>query len=447
MFLLLKNEKRFCIVALIWGVLFTFLIPLWQVPDEYAHVEMIGQAIKNEELASVLLEEVPLEEHRIRWNLEERIDVTTLCEAMVKKAEYQRAALFPRGISIRILSHLPAALGIFVGILFKLPAYWVLIVGRLFSLVFYIIVCGVSLELMPLEKDLFELIMLLPMCIQEAASLSYDAVLLPLSFLIVSYILYLKFKAIKIGIWDVLIIAGMLFWIALIKPPYVVLAGICLSVSSQKIHIKIGKYIITGDIVEKLKWVIPVVLAVIIYLGRSNTWIRLVVATLRHLYRTMWLFGRTCKVWGAHIFESMMGKFGYFDARTATWFMAAVAAFGLVIAMTTIKGTTVSEVHLTVKDKVIIYIVLGVCFYLVTVSMISFTAGDNTQDWNKALYEITEIHGLQGRYYIPMLILFLLPMPKILEMKEQVYRKLVVGAYVFACIYTCGVICVRYWTI
>lgn len=447
MFLLLINEKRFCVMALIWGALFTFLIPLWQVPDEYLHVEMIGQAIRNEDLAVVLLEEVPLEEHRVRWNPEERIKVTTLYESMVKKAEYQWTDCIPQGISIKILSHLPAALGICLGVLFRFPAYWVLITGRLFSLIFYIIVCAVSLELMPLEKELFELVMLLPMCVQEAASLSYDAVLLPLSFLIVSYVLYLKFKALKIGICNVLIIAGILCWIALIKPPYVVLGGVCLIVPRQKIHIKAGKYEITGDTVKKIRWVVLVALAGAIYLGRDNTWIRLVMATLRHLYRTMWLFGRTCKVWGNHIFESMMGKFGYFDARTATWFMAAMAAFGIVIAMTTIKGTTVSETHLTVKDKVIMYIALGVCFYLVTVSMISFTAGYNTYDWDKALYEITEIHGLQGRYYIPMIILFLLPMPKILEMKEQVYKKIVVGAYIFACIYTCGVICVRYWTI
>ena len=77
--------------------------------------------------------------------------------------------------------------------------------------------------------------------------------------------------------------------------------------------------------------------------------------------------------------------------------------------------------------------------------MISFTAGYDTTDWSSALFEITEIHGLQGRYYIPLLPLFLLPFPKILEMEAKIYTKVIIGAYVFACMYTCGVIGMRYW--
>lgn len=447
----IKRQGRFCIMALIWGVLFTFLIPLWQVPDEYEHAKMIGQEIKNETLAGVLLEEAPLEEHRVRWNLEEKIDIRFMRDAMLKEPEYSRADCIPKGISIKIVRHFPAVVGISLGALLRLPAYWVLILGRLFSLGFYIVVCVISLELMPLKKELFEIVMLLPMCIQEAASLSYDAVLIPLCFLIVAYILYLKYVASKVGIRDVLVIIGIVLCIVLIKPPYIVLGGIFLLVPAQKIHIEIGKYTITGNTIMRLKWAACVAtlfaVAVAVYLGRNNAWVELVEVTLIHLPRTIWLFGRTCKVWGTHIFESMIGKFGYFDARTATWFMAAETAFGLVVSMTNIKKADVSPVNLTVKDKVILYIVLGVCFYLVTVSMISFTVGYDSSDWSGALYEITEIHGLQGRYYIPMLMLFLLPLPKILEMEEKVYRKAIVGWYIFACIYTCSVIGVRYWCV
>lgn len=291
--------------------------------------------------------------------------------------------------------------------------------------------------------------MLLPMCIQEAASLSYDAVLMPMCFLIVAYVLYLKFTAPKILVRNLLTLIGIVFCIALIKPPYVVLGGVLLIVPLNKVHIRLGKHVLTGDMVTKFKWAVCTgmlaAVAAVIYLGRENTWIKLVEATFIHFPRTVWLFGRTCKVWGTHIFESMVGKFGYFDARTATWFMAAMSAFVLVIAMTTIRKTEPSTVHLAVKDKVIMYIVLGFCFYLVTISMISFTVGYDTIDWGSALYGITEVHGLQGRYYIPLLPLFLLTFPKILEMEEKNYKKVIIVAYVFFCVYTCGVIGVRYW--
>ena len=307
---LLKKNRRFCIMALIWGALFTFLIPLWQVPDEYEHLKMIGKEIKNEYLAEALLEDVPLDEHRIRWNQEEKIDVRILMEVMFKKAGYQKNASFPKGISIKIVRHFPATFGLLIGIWLGLPTYWVLIVGRLFSLMFYITVCTISLELIPLEKELFEIILLLPMCIQEVASLSYDAVLMPMCFLVIAYALYLKFTAPKIGMRDVLIFMGSILCIALIKPPYIVLGGVILIVPLNKVHIKIGRYVIAGETINKLKWptctVILAAAGTVIYCGRNNTWIKLVEATFLHFPRTVWLFGRTCKVWGTHIFESMV---------------------------------------------------------------------------------------------------------------------------------------------
>ena len=145
-----RQNRRFYIAALIWGVLFIFLIPLWQVPDEYEHLKMIGMEIKNESMAKSLFEEVPLEEHRVRWSMEERINIRTLKDAMLKKAEYPRNDCLPQGISLKIVRHFPATLGISVGIILGLPAYWVLTVGRFFSLLFYITVCAIALRLMPL---------------------------------------------------------------------------------------------------------------------------------------------------------------------------------------------------------------------------------------------------------------------------------------------------------
>ena len=340
------QTKCFCIVALIWGMLYAFLIPLWQVPDEIEHIKMIEQEIKSSNLAETMLEEAPLEEHRVRWNLEEQIDVRLLKDAMMKKAEYQKADCLPRGISIRIVRHFPAAMGISLGVLLGVPAYWVLMMGRFFSLVFYVAVCAVSLRLMPLNRELFTAVMLLPICIQEAASLSYDAVLMPLCFLLIAYLLYCAIKTGKIAIP---VIIGIIFCIGVIKPPYIVLSGIFLTIPMQKIHIKIGKYVITGESMMKLKWVVCVVAAAAViacvYLGRDNQWISLVMVTLTDLPRTIWLIGRTGKVWGEHIFESMIGKFGYFDARTATWFIAMLTSFVMITAMADIKGTKVSEVR------------------------------------------------------------------------------------------------------
>lgn len=447
-----NQEIRFCVITLIWGILFAFLIPLWQVPDEYAHAEMIGQEIRNENLAAILLEEAHLDERRVRWNTEEKVNLETLEKTMWKTPQYDKADCLPKGISLKIVRHLPAAVGIQLGVMFRVPAYWVVILGRLFSLLFYIVVCNNALKQLPVKKELLELVMLLPICIQEAASLSYDAVLISLCFWLLSRSLHFRFTATRVGLCDILTIIGVLVCIALIKPPYIVLGGIFLIVPIQKMCLKFGKCMITGENIRKFRWQICIfVVAVIVlalYLERDNIWVRLVAATLMNFKRTFWLFGRTCKVWGEDIFCSMIGSFGYFSQpTTAAWFIAVVPAFILVISMTKLKRADTLEEGFLVRDKVIMYLVLACCFYLVTVSMISMTAGYDTRDWVKAMYEITYISGLQGRYYIPMLMLFLLPMPPILEMEEKVYKKIRIGYYILICVYTCIAVGDRYWIV
>lgn len=447
-----RQEIRFCVTAFIWGILFAFLIPFWQVPDEYAHAEMIGQEIKNEKLGALLLEEAPMDEHRVRWDTDEKVDLETLEDTIWKTPQYNRADCLLRGVSIKIVRHLPAVIGIQIAVLFRVPVYWVLFLGRLSSLLFYIIVCNVALKHMPVQKELLELVMLLPMCIQEAASLSYDAVLLPLCFWVFSYALYLKFEASWFGLREILMIIGVLLCIALIKIPYVVLGGAFLIVPPQKVRIAIGKIVITGEHIVKFRWQIGMFVtvagAVGLYCMRDNIWVKLVVATLTNFSRTLWLFGRTCKVWGDDIYQSMIGCFGYFDKPTVSaWFLTLVPALVLVIALTDLKKTDVTAKSLSMKDKVILYLMGGGCFYLVTVSMISFTAGYDTQDWVKAMYEITEIGGLQGRYYIPILMFLLFPLPFIFEMKEKVYKRIRAGYYVLACTYTCSAVAARYWPI
>lgn len=153
-------------------------------------------------------------------------------------------------------------------------------------------------------------------------------------------------------------------------------------------------------------------------------------------------------MWGDDIYQSMIGCFGYFDKPTVSaWFLTLVPALVLVIALTDLKKSDVTAKSLSMKDKVILYLMGGGCFYLVTVSMISFTAGYDTQDWVKAMYEITEIGGLQGRYYIPILMFLLFPLPFIFEMEEKVYKRIRAGYYVLACAYTCSAVAARYWPI
>ncbi len=106
--------------------------------------------------------------------------------------------MLPKAIHISVIKHLPATLGIILGILLGMPAYWVMQFGEIFLLIFYVYICYLSLKLMPIKKEVMALLMLFPMAIQQASSINYDAVLLPMCYLFIAYIFYLKFEKKKL---------------------------------------------------------------------------------------------------------------------------------------------------------------------------------------------------------------------------------------------------------
>lgn len=449
-----NGQKRFTIMAAVWGMLFLFLILPWQGPDEYAHVGMIGYALGVSELPDFLHADLDLDEHRIRWNPDGReggsIELGQVLAAMHQKPGYDRKDCLPRAISIRIISHLPAAVGMEIGILLGLPTYWVMTLGKFCALMTYIFCGNIALKLMPVRKEILELTMLMPMCIQQAASLNYDGVLLPASFLLIAFLFYLKYEADQVGLREVLAVLLLLSCIAIVKLPYVMMGGLVFLIPVRKISISLGRIKVTGDMLYKARWIICLlcvaVIASIVYVGRNNMWIGIVCGSVANPIATIRLLGRTWLVWSEDLVLSFVGNFGWMDAPVAIWFAAAAIALFIVMAMTKITGFDDSPQYaLTVRDRVIVCLVCAICIYLIAMSMVAFTVDYHSDDWGRSIRETLAISGMQGRYFIPLAPLVMVVMPHLFEMKENIYKKLITVWYVFACLYTSGVVAWRYW--
>lgn len=204
----LGNENyRFIVLASLFGLIYSFTITRWQIPDERTHLRMIGEGFNNMMYAGI-----------------------------GESTNYSIGELLPKGISKEFFRHFPAAIGILCGILLKLSPYWIIQLGELMSLAFYIIVCNRALQMTPIKKPLFEIVMLLPMCIQQASSINYDSVLLPLSFFYVAYILNLKYEKDKIVVKDFIMLCVILIFFAVIKLPYALMGLLIFLLPWEKIE-------------------------------------------------------------------------------------------------------------------------------------------------------------------------------------------------------------------
>lgn len=456
----------FAFICILWGTAFAFLIIPWQMPDEYGHLQMIGKGIRNDALAQTLYDEMPLDHERIMFHPEEKIEGHVIKEQMKKAPSYITKELMPKGMDKELLRHLPAAAGVMLGVMLRLPVYWSLMLGKFFSLLSYVGICSLALKITPKGKALLKAVMLLPMCIQQAASLSYDAVLLPICFLFIAYILYLKLEAPVICGRNLLIIAGMVGYIAITKIPYVLLAGIIFLLPLEKTEIHMGRYKITGDRLKRWRGVILAgVLAALLsglWLFRENQWLKIVYASICQWAQTLYLFGMTWKNFAGDLLVSLVGNFGYKDTPAALWFVGGEIAFIIITGAAYIKSEARETTGLKATeayrwrgyDRAVIYLTCGACIYAITLSMVRHTAcvlffGTEDMavsiDWQEALYQIPFIGGLQGRYYIPVLLLALLPVNPIFEVKKKTYRVFASLLFAFAVLYTCSIIYGRFW--
>lgn len=448
------SSSRFVFISGIWGLLFSFLIIPWQTPDEYSHLAMIGAEIKNDQLAKLLVNDMPLEQERIRFNKDEKLDSVLFKNVLTKKPEYSAISCMPKGISIKCVRHFSATMGILLGIFLRLPTYWVLQLGELFSLLFYIFVCAKAISLTPIKKHIFEIVMLFPMCIQQAASISYDAVLLPLSFWLIAYIMHLKFEANSVGLKEILTISIILLIIAIIKIPYILLGGTILLIPIEKLKIQLNKQHILNFNRKILFSIIGIFIAgisFIIYIMKDNEFVRLFFASILEWPRTLYLFKATMNTFSEHLIVSLIGNFGWLDTPLPLLPVIILASLALIFSAIVIDD---ENTKLKKREKGLLFLIVFGLFYLITISMIPHTIlvmqyGTESVNayinYREALYQIPYIGGTQGRYYIPLLIPLFLTVPNIIIINKRRYIKLIIVIESFYIVYASHFITLRYW--
>lgn len=451
---------QFAIIAFGFGMMFSFAVIPWQTPDETAHLQFIGQEIKNENLANVFMGQLDLDFSRIAHNTDQSVDRAKLKMAMFSSAQYDRKDVLLKGISIQAVRHLPAIVGIQLGCLFHLPVYWVLQLGEFTALLFYIFVGYWILKIVPYKKRLFELVMLIPMGLHQAASLNYDAVLLPMCYLFVAYILYLQNKE-RIQWKNILILVLILGVIFVTKIPYVVLGLLVLTLPFERMYLFWGN---KRDCALNEKIVRPILVVMMVagiggflLLYRESFYVRILMACITNPVQTMHLFKATLDTFLNHLVTSFVGTFGWLDTFLFNGIPYMFVTFMLFVAMNLDDASRQTEgviKRIGKGTKVCLFssgivIVLFVTMSMIahTFLMIHFGCEDHSipVDYQQAIYQIPYIGGLQGRYYLPAALPILLCLPQAIEMEEKKYKILLILVMAFLFIACVNCLWMRYF--
>ena len=420
----LNIAKVFLVTSLTVGVVFAFLFPVFQVPDEQTHINLIyGELNWNMKLSDYASDFA--DTSRIVANYDQKVNFSTYLNFAVKAQQPEVFAL----PSLSIIKHLPQAIGLVVCSLLGLPVFAALVVSELCAVVVYSIFGYLTIKLMPFKKELITAILLLPIMLQEFPSLSYDSFLIASFYLFFAYSMHVKFIKEKFTLPDLGILLALLAVIAITKIPYALAAVLILLIPISKIDFNFGLFRIKGEFILKHKLIFSISAGVIVVLGAlaavkvlQNILIgRVLIAAIYSLKNAIVLFAKTIIAFFGRWLVELTGNFGWFDTPVALVFTVFVMANLLFLNLFdnyNVLGKP-QEKNPFKPLEITVMFVFGILMSLITILALfeHTTTAFNIDISNMSIPEIAScmnmlpyIGGVQGRYFIPVIPMLLVPL-------------------------------------
>lgn len=421
-------ERTFTVCILCLGVLYSWVLPPVSAPDEIGHYitayklsnQMMGKtAVQQYGLVYIRSEDAFIEDLYKDENLPEDKEILGQMVTEDTYRQYHERSLF--GVSqegtqvsdvwpvqTTPLAYVPQAIGITIARLLSMSGIGLLYMGRLMNLLFYTGIVYLAMKKAPFGREVLFGVSLLPMTLNLIASMSYDVMILALSFYFTAYTLWLAYEKESVGARDVAVLAATAVVLVPCKIVYGTLLGLCFLVPVKKFG-GWKKYILSAVVIAAAVIAAMVIVnsqVIASYTSEGSTYVdwaaepgysfsqvlsnqRLV---LNMLYNTL--------VWqGEHYFLTMFGSsLGNLDP------ILEVPFFIILLLMVCILGLAFRKpgenLYFKRGQKLWIGILIAACVTAVLLSMlVTYTPVSSKV-----------ISGVQGRYFLPVLPLLLMIM-------------------------------------
>lgn len=457
-------EKAFLITALAVGFVFACLIPVYQVPDEQTHLNLIYEELNwNIDIKSRNDISDFADTLRIIRNYDQKVNLLTYFNM-------QATAPLPTELSlpsIKIIRHLPQAIPFVFTSLMRLPLWMCVAFAEFSAAAVYALFGYLTIKLMPFKKEVMTAIMLLPICLQEFPSLSYDSFLLSSYFLLFAYILHIKFTKEKFTLADVAIIVLLAAVVAITKIPYVLVVTLVILIPISKIDFNFGFFRLHSTFIKRhkvvfsvlaslcLSFAIVVGIKILPHIAEGRTFI----AAVYNVKVSIGLTFTTAKFFFCEWLTQMTGNLGWFDTPVALAFTVFVIVNLLFLNLFDYNNKLkkpASNNPFKIVDIVVIVITALCMSFITMLSMFDWTMQANglstdtltISQMSEYMGELPYLGGLQGRYFLPVLPLLLVPAysPKISARLQSINHTTHLCVYhLTVYVYIACVLLNRYW--
>ncbi len=419
-------EKSFLLSMSFLGMAYLIALPAFSAPDEITHYatsyrisnQIMGVEDKDELYAVCRMSDSASEITHITTLDTYRYFYNTVFDGAKKSQEVG----FAYGEVMKkssLISHLPQAIGISLARLFNMSYAGLLYMGQLCTLITYIILTYFAIEIIPFGKKVIYAISGLPMVLHEATSFSYDAIIYGLSFLLIACLMKLIYEVKEIKPKHCVVVFVISMVLAPCKMIYSFITLLIILVSDKKFSNKLFAHVYKIALP-----LISIAYAVIFNMGEvANTssgkhiveWAGeegyTVSYVLNHIGATIKLYVATFHDQMGFYLDSMLGgSLGWFSVDIPV----ELTMCSLVLLVISLRENRTYRIK---SGQSLMYI-----FVFVLVSILACTT--MLLAWTPLSYPY--IAGVQGRYFLPVLPLFLIPFVDATKKQEDKAEKVLV---------------------
>lgn len=426
-------EKIFLIISIGLGIIYMFLLPARTIPDEDAHI-VTAYDVSNKILGTDEVSENNKIYMRYCDNAAGYVtkpnneNIMNILSGIFSMPEDSEKEMVETGYKRTVLdvpkeSYIISALGITAGRVLGLNGEITLAFGRLLNYIFYVIATYYAIKRIPVGKLTLLLVAMLPMMLQQTMSYSYDALVFTLMITFVSYFVLMMKKDISLKITDIVLILISCLVLCRIKSsaymPMVLLIAIPIIKHRKEKCIKKMIYALVGILVA-------VVLYKVVEIFFSTGSEAVATSDTSEYYTISYLLGNkknTIMVFINTIWQRfdfyLYSLVGYSLSHCSIYMPSFVAVIYLFILFLGTIPAEEEEVLFNVRQKTICMVMSLISAGGIIMAMwLTFTP-----------IPCQTIEGVQGRYFMPQLILILAVFrSEILKLKKNIAIYLIIAS-------------------
>ena len=405
----LNIEKIFLLVIVPIGIMYMVLMPIGTVPDEARHIfrsyeVSLGHITSDINEEGVGGRELPAQLAEVIFDYKEDTYGSWLEKMQTLNATSEtQFTHFPHMALYSFLCYLPQALGIAITRIFTSNILLQVYGGRILNFIVIVSIMYFALKKLPFKQLTFLIMAFLPMVFQEIGSLSADGITISTAILVASYILYLIYeKKDKLNKTDYIILISSCLVLAMSKIVYLPLCLLLYGIPEERFKNKKDKFIkittIIGTItILNLVWLIYATRYLMEFNPNVNSseqlkfilhhptcYLIIIINSLRQMDWIVWDYP----------FQLIGTWMGWLDIRLSNLFQLPL----LMLLTFSIVCENYKKVVIDNRFKILVLFIVLLTMGLIFTSLYI--------QWN-AVGNLT-VEGVQGRYFIPILLLIAL---------------------------------------